>query len=209
MKKSLLLVALLIIGMMVLQACSPTVPDTPAVTVESPGENEADIEVTDEAPESPEASVEAAVAEADEPPVGIFQGNRAPDFTLYDLEGNQVCLEDLRGNQVVVNFWHLGCPPCVMEKKEIQAFQEAHGDKNIVFLSINLRDTQQTVEAYMEENGYTFPVLFDTHDNFAAVEYRVRATPTSVFIDEEGLVKHRVEGAMNVAFMESRLGLSE
>ncbi|MEN1761886.1 TlpA disulfide reductase family protein [Anoxynatronum sibiricum] len=203
MKKSvLLLVVLLLLSMAVLQACSPTAPESPQVTVES-------AEIDEAAIEEPEVTEASETTEIDEPPVGIFQGNRAPDFTLYDLEGNQVCLEDLRGNQVVLNFWHMGCPPCVMEKKEIQAFQEVHEDKNIWILSINIRDSQQAVEAYMEENNYTFPVLFDTHDNFAAVEYRVRATPTSVFIDEDGLVKHRVEGAMNVAFMENRLGLSE
>ncbi|SMP41335.1 peroxiredoxin family protein [Anoxynatronum buryatiense] len=202
MKKGILLLVVLLIGMAVLQACSPATPESPPVTVEPAEKEEAVIE-------EPEVTEASEATEANEPPVGIFQGNRAPDFTLYDLEGNQVCLEDLRGNQVVLNFWHMGCPPCVMEKKEIQAFQEAHEDKNILILSINIRDSQQAVEAYMEENSYTFPVLFDTNDNFAAVEYRVRATPTSVFIDEDGLVKHRVEGAMNVAFMENRLGLSE
>jgi cytochrome oxidase Cu insertion factor (SCO1/SenC/PrrC family) len=35
----------------------------------------------------------------------IKVGNTAPDFTLYDLDGNQVSLSDFRGEAVFINFW--------------------------------------------------------------------------------------------------------
>lgn len=197
MKKHLIFTMVLLLLMTpFFQSCSGSDPETPVVTVDPAQPKDDSEELTDQ-----EEATSAA------PRTGIFQGNRAPDFTLYDLEGYQICLEDLRGQKVILNFWQMSCGPCLAEKPEIQAFVEAYGDENVVILSINLRDSQQEVEAYMEENGYTFPVLMDTHDNFAAVEYRVRATPTSVFIDEEGLIMHRIEGAMNAAFMKDRLGI--
>jgi hypothetical protein len=38
-------------------------------------------------------------------PVAPVPGARAPDFTLTDLNGNEVSLGDLRGQAVLVNFW--------------------------------------------------------------------------------------------------------
>lgn len=185
-----------LIAVVFMQGCSSPETQAPAVTVSSQEEGEADT-----------PQVEKPIEEA--PPIGIFQGNTAPDFTLYDLEGQEVSLWDLRGQQVIVNFWQMSCPPCLAEKKVFQAFVDEHGDEDVVILSVNLRDSQQRVEAYMEEHNYTFSVLYDTKDNFAAVEYGVRATPTSVFIDENGLVKHRVEGMMNLDFIEERVGIEQ
>jgi peroxiredoxin len=201
MKKSVILILVFLLFIVpVLQGCGGPESEAPVVSEEPEAETS----------ESEEAPLEkAGESQAEAPRVGIFQGNLAPDFTLYDLEGNQVCLEDLRGRQVIVNFWQMSCGPCLAEKQELQAFMDEYGDENVTILSINLRDPQQRVEEYMEENGYTFQVLFDTSDNFAAAEYRVRATPTSIFIDEEGLVKHRVEGMMNVAFIKERLGIED
>lgn len=192
--KTIVILTVLLALLVLLQGCSSPENESPAVSVDPVQEENG--EDTSQAENGEEA-----------PPIGIFQGNTAPDFTLYDLEGRQVCLWDLKGRQVIVNFWQLSCPPCLAEKEVFQAFVDEHGDEEVVILSVNLRDSQQQVEAYMEEQGYTFPVLYDTRDNFAAAEYGVRATPTSVFIDENGLVKHRVEGMMNLDFIKERVGI--
>jgi len=196
--KTFVIWAILLVLLVLLQGCSSPENESPAVTVD-PVEEES-VENNGE-----EGSQAEPMGEA--PPIGIFQGNTAPDFTLYDLEGRQVCLWDLKGRQVIVNFWQLSCAPCLAEKEVLQAFVDEYGDEEVVILSVNLRDSQQQVESYMEEQGYTFTVLYDTRDNFAAAEYRVRATPTSVFIDENGLVKHRVEGMMNLDFIKERVGI--
>lgn len=190
--KTIMILVILLVTLLFVQGCSSPETETPDAPVE-PAVETATIEESEESEESPT--------------IGIFQGNTAPDFTLYDLNGHEVSLWDLRGQQVIVNFWQMSCPPCLAEKEVFQAFVNEYGDEEVVILSVNLRDSRQQVEAYMAEHNYTFPVLYDTRDNFAAVEYRVRATPTSVFIDENGLVKHRVEGMMNVDFIKERVGI--
>lgn len=190
-RKQRVLLVLFLALTLLMQACGAGVADVPAVV-----ENEVEKETGPE---------EASVVEA--PPVGIFKGYTAPDFTLYNLEGMEVRLWDLKGKQVIVNFWQMGCPPCLAEKKVFQAFVDEYGHEEVVILSVNTRDPRPQVEAYMEENDYTFPVLFDTRENFAAVAYRVRATPTSVFIDENMVIQQRVEGMMNLDFIKERVGM--
>ena len=143
------------------------------------------------APEATENPGETA-AETEE------KGSEAPDFTVYDLEGNAYKLSDFRGKPVLLNFWASWCGPCQMEMPDFQKFYETHGDK-VNFVIVNLTDGQQeTVEsasAFIAEKGYTFPVYYDT-DIDAAMKYGVSAVPVSYFIDAEGYFVAWAQGAL-------------
>ncbi len=114
--------------------------------------------------------------------------NLAPDFTVYDLEGNAHTLSEYRGKPVVLNFWASWCGPC---KSEMPDFQEKYNEfgEEIQFLMVNLTDgSQETVESaqgFVDGQGYTFPVYFDT-DYSGAMAYAVNAVPATYFIDEAG-----------------------
>ena len=116
------------------------------------------------------------------------QNALAPDFTVYDRDGNPVKLSDYRGKPVVLNFWSSRCGPCQMEMPD---FQEAYEDlgEEIHFLMVNVTDgswdTVDSASAFIAENNYTFPVFYDT-DISAASAYGVSSLPTTYFIDAEG-----------------------
>ncbi|MGI6608465.1 MAG: TlpA family protein disulfide reductase [Erysipelotrichaceae bacterium] len=113
---------------------------------------------------------------------------KAPDFIVYDALGNEVHLSDFIGKPVVLNFWASWCPPCQMEMPEFQQMYLESGD-DIQFLMINITDgskeTQKKATDFINENEYTFPVLFDLKSNAAAV-YGIQSLPTTLFIDAEG-----------------------
>ena len=122
------------------------------------------------------------------------QRQTAPDFTVYDLEGNAHKLSDFVGTPVVLNFWASWCGPCKMEMPDFEEKYQTYGDR-VQFLMVNLTDgSQETVDsasAFVQGQGYTFPVYFDT-DLDAAYKYGINAVPVTYFIDREGnLVTYR------------------
>lgn len=123
----------------------------------------------------------------------------APDFTVYDMAGNEVSLSDFLGKPVIVNFWATWCGPCQSEMPAFDAMYREYGDE-IAFLMVNLtddsRETAENVSAFIEESGYTFPVYLDTTLN-AAMTYGASSIPMTFFIDANGYALYYQRGAMS------------
>ena len=123
----------------------------------------------------------------------------AADFTVQDWEGGKVSLSDYYGKPIVVNFWATWCGPC---KSELPAFDNAYAAyrDEITFLMVNMTDgyseTVAGTKQFIEENGYSFPVYFDTsYEAYQA--YGVTAIPMTLFIDADGKLITSVLGAMS------------
>lgn len=130
---------------------------------------------------------------------GIEQGDQAPDFTLQSLQGEQMKLSDLRGKNVMINFWATWCPPCRVEMPHMQEYYETHKENDFAILAVNLTSTEKSendIEPFVNEMGLTFPVVLDT-DNKVTDTYEVTGYPTSYFVDKQGVIRHKVVGAMN------------
>ena len=143
-------------------------------------------------PESPESQTEEP-AETQEEPV------MAPDFTVYDAEGNPVNLYDYTGKPIIVNFWASWCGPCQMEMPDFHEKYLELGEE-VQFLMINMTDgSRETVESasgFIAEQGYTFPVFYDTTTE-AAMTYGAYSLPTTFFINAEGHAIAKATGAID------------
>ena len=112
---------------------------------------------------------------------------KAPDFTVYDREGNPVNLSQFFGKPIVLNFWASWCGPCQSEMPDFQKKYEELGD-DIHFLMVNMttgRESLESATGFLDSAGYTFPVFFDTQSQ-AAYTYQVYYLPTTYFIDAQG-----------------------
>ena len=140
---------------------------------------------------------------------GETAADTAPDFTMLDMEGNEVKLSDFFGTPIVLNFWASWCPPC---KAELPDFEEAckRYEGKVTFLMVNLTDGQrETVEvakSYIASQGYTFPVYFDTKYE-AAYTYGVSSIPQTYFINADGSLEARATGMLSAAQLEKGIGM--
>ncbi len=136
---------------------------------------------------------------------GIQVGDMAADFTLTSLDGKTVQLSDYRGKKVLLNFWATWCPPCKAEMPHVQKFYEDELQRDVVVLAVNLTDTEKSadrVDEFVRERELTFPVVLDEAGQ-ASDLYRVRAYPTSIVIDSQGVIRGKMQGAMSYDSLRS------
>ena len=145
----------------------------------------------------PTAAPEAAAQEA---PKEI----PAPDFEVFDKAGNPVKLSHFFGKPIVLNFWASWCGPCQSEMPDFNEKYAQLGDE-VHFVMVNMtdgaRETIEAASAFIDKNGYDFPVLFDTQSE-AALAYGAYSLPTSFFINAKGHVIAQAVGAIDAATLQ-------
>ncbi len=134
---------------------------------------------------------------------------KAPDFTVYTQDGEAVQLSDYIGKPIVLNFWASWCGPCKMEMPDFQKqYEQLEGA--VHFLMINMtdgsRETVDSASAFIQKQGYTFPVFFDTQ-SYAAMTYGVYSLPTTYFINADGYAVAQATGAINEETLQRGIAL--
>jgi len=148
------------------------------------------------------------VSSSKQAPVGTIVGDAAPNFTLTLLNGKKASLSDYRGKSVLLNFWYSTCPGCQVEIPGIQRFyagqQAAH--KDFVVLGVDAVDDAATAQQFARQQGMTYPIMIDA-EQYVTSLYGVTATPTSFFIDRNGIIRATQVGPVddNTLNKEARL----
>ncbi|HEY9060458.1 MAG TPA: TlpA disulfide reductase family protein [Pseudobacteroides sp.] len=155
-------------------------------------------DITSDVTSSPESS--AAVSP--EPDSGTLK--MADDFTLTDLNGNQVTLSELKGKNVFLNFFATWCSPCKRELPDIQKIEEEYKDKDLLVYLVDLGEDENTVKEFLKKNNYTFNVLMDINSD-AGNLYRTTEIPTSFFINKEGRIVVRHTSIMTYEQMKNNV----
>ena len=128
----------------------------------------------------------------------------AVPFELKDQYGKNHTLSEYKGKVIFLNFWATWCPPCRAEMPDIQELYERspkEGEGAVIVLGVaspklgNEKD-EAGIKAFMDKNGYTYPVLMDAKGELFSA-YGIRAIPTTFMIDREGNVYGRVQGALS------------
>lgn len=139
-------------------------------------------------------------------PVGLQVGDAAPNFTLKTLDGKQVSLSDYRGKAVMINFWYATCPGCLAETPGIERFyaaQQAAG-KSFVILAVNSVDDAPTAQQFVQQYGITYTPVLDDNQRVATL-YNLNATPTSYFIDRQGIIRFVQVGPIDEATLQQKM----
>jgi cytochrome c biogenesis protein CcmG/thiol:disulfide interchange protein DsbE len=134
----------------------------------------------------------------------------APDFELSSLSGERIQLKDYRGQIVLLNFWTTWCAPCRLEMPAFQSRSEQFA-ADLAVVAVNNAETPAEVQAFVDELGLHFDVLFDPEAEVQRL-YLVRGYPTTFFIDRQGIIRAQHIGLLSEAQLDgylSDLGIQE
>ena len=134
----------------------------------------------------------------------------AVDFNLTDQYGNTHTLSQYKGKTIFLNFWGTWCPPCRAEMPDIQKLYEEfdqEGEDALIILGVaapNLgkEKSEDGIKTFLEENGYTYPVLMDTEAELFQT-YGITSFPTTIMIDRDGNLFGYATGQLNEETMRS------
>lgn len=127
----------------------------------------------------------------------------APEFELKNLAGSSVTSESMLGKVYVVDFWATWCGPCLASFPAMQTAVNQYADReDVEFLFVNtwenIPNREDAVAKFIEDNEYSFHVLFDTVDEnrqFDIVSaYKVSGIPTKFVVDKQGKIRFKAVG---------------
>lgn len=125
---------------------------------------------------------------------GAEIAGQAPDFSLRNLEGQEVSLSDYRGKIVFLNFWVSWCEDCELEMRHFEKIARKYDQVEV--LSINVREDRQAVEKFLAEKDLDLNILLD-EDGEIGLDYVVGKLPTSFVIDSRGQVANIITRPMD------------
>lgn len=134
------------------------------------------------------------------PAIGSRVGNRAPNFTLPDLNGKQVTLSTLNANPIYLNFCDPNNPISHLEMTKIDSFHKAMGQW-ITIVGVCSNTTAQAMRNYIEQNGYTWIFLIDPEQTIRTI-YNFKTLPANLFINKYGIITERSDNPLRLKDMD-------
>ena len=117
-----------------------------------------------------------------------FVNKPAPDFRVMDTRGEELSLEQYRGQVVLLDFWATWCGPCIAEMPNVKQTYAKHRDRNFQIIGISLDSSIAPLEAYIQREGIEWRQYLDSTGQISGL-YNVRAIPSTFLIDGAGIVR--------------------
>lgn len=133
-----------------------------------------------------------------------FKGKKLPSNLLTTLSDDQVRLKDFEGKPTVVNFWFVGCAPCIQEMPILNRFKEKYDDQ-VNFISVTF-DDKEAVQKFSLKKRFDFLKIVDA-ENFID-EIGIGGFPKTLFLNKDGIVE-RIEGGIPYMEKNGKLEIGE
>lgn len=117
-----------------------------------------------------------------------FVNKPAPDFRVTDTRGEELTLEQYRGQVVLLDFWATWCGPCIAEMPNVKLAYAKYRDRNFQIIGISLDSSIAPLEAYIQREGIEWRQYLDSTGQIGRL-YNVRAIPSTFLIDGMGIVR--------------------
>jgi thiol-disulfide isomerase/thioredoxin len=126
------------------------------------------------------------------------------DFRLETLEGPHTGPPDFPDQVVVVDFWATWCTPCRAQAAILEELHAEWADDGVQFLAVDVAEERSTVEEFVQQNPFPYPVLLDPEDELSA-DLGLMALPTLMVVDRDGQVIYFEAGVVDKPRLEELL----
>lgn len=133
-------------------------------------------------------------------------GTPAKTFSVINMDGRTISLEDLKGKVIVMNFWFVECKPCIMEMPELNEIVEDYKNEEVIFLGF-ATNKKSKIEKFLETKKFDYNIIPDSRK--IAMDYGVQSYPTHIIIDREGMIRFVTSGLGPTTINDIRSGITE
>ena len=134
----------------------------------------------------------------------LMQGDRLPDFAIYDAEGERRIPYQTEGRVVLIDIWATWCGPCVAAMPHLEQIHQKFSGDQFELLSINVEPSKiEQVVHFKHEHELSFPVFFDRGE--ARRRLMVSLYPTLILVDREGKIHSVYNGTLGLAGLEAEV----
>lgn len=124
-------------------------------------------------------------------------GKPAPDITITNLKGEELSLEDFKGQVVLLDFWATWCGPCITEIPKVKKTYEKYKDQKFQIIGISLDRSLAPLAEYIQQEELSWHHYWD-EDREIRTLFGVRAIPSAFLIDGEGIIQKAYLGGFDV-----------
>lgn len=129
---------------------------------------------------------------------GLQRGDKLKKFKIYSYpDEKELTNEDFKGKITILNFGTTWCPYCLEEKKEEEIFllENSNLVTKINLVSI-MMSSKKEIEKYLKKHKFTMKIYQDKNEKVGD-GFFIRSTPTTIIIDENGVILERYSGVTN------------
>lgn len=116
----------------------------------------------------------------------LHKDSIAPNFNLVSTSGDSIHLSDYKGKIIILDFWYVGCRPCIKAYNDLKALEKELGKEQFVIIGMNPVTRKRKIKRYIKKGKYSDIVTICSKE--IKNQYRVKAYPTIYVIDKQGKI---------------------
>jgi len=119
----------------------------------------------------------------------------APEINLDTLvEDYKLSNNNFRNEVVLVNFFASWCIPCIVEHDFLFKLKK---QKPIKIYGINYKDNIENLEVWLKKLGNPYANIGIDKTGTTGIDWGVNGIPESFLIDQNGIIKHKINGVID------------
>jgi thiol-disulfide isomerase/thioredoxin len=128
-------------------------------------------------------------------------GKLAKQIVATDIDGKKLSLSDFKGKYIILDFWGSWCGPCRESTPHLKELFAKYNKQGLDVLAIAVDDKPADWRKAVEKDGTSiWHNIFETKTadgrNEITTKYAVKAFPTKILIDKNGVIVGRYVGSV-------------